>query len=388
MNYNFDEIIDRRNTDSYKYDKCKEVFGTDDILPMWVADMDFRTPQFVFDAIYRRCEHPVLGYTSISKDYFSVISAWINKQHQWQTEEEWMGFMPGIVPGLSFAVQAYTDADAEVIVQPPVYHPFMYSVQKNGRKLVYNPLKVADGRFEMDFDDLESKITPKTKLLLLCNPHNPGGCVWDKDTLVRLAEICAKHNIVVISDEIHADMALPGYKHIPFASVSETAKNIAVTYMAPSKTFNMPALIASYYVISNPELRDKLKRFLERNDVANGNVFAYEATKAVYLQGDEWRKQMLAYVQGNVDYMVDFLAKHVPQIKPMIPEASFLVFLNCKGLEMGGDDLQKFFVQNVKIGMNDGRMFGPGGEGYMRMNVACPRSTVEEAMNRIKNALS
>ena len=383
MTYNFDEIIDRRNTNCVKHDRCLEVFGTNDLLPMWVADMDFRTPDFVFDAIAKRAEHLVLGYTAPPADYFTVISEWIKKLHNWDVKEEWMGFLPGIVPGLSFAVQAYTEAGDEIIIQPPVYHPFIHCVKKNERNLVYNPLRVLDGHFEMDFDNLEKKITAKTRLFILCNPHNPGGKVWAPETLARLAEICAKHNIMVVSDEIHSDMALPGHRHVPFASVSETARNISVTFMAPSKSFNMPGLITSYYIIPNEDLRRKLKAFLEKNDLMGGNIFAYEATKAVYLHGSEWLRQMLDYVQGNIDYVADFLKKNIPQIKPMIPEASFLLFLDCKELGFEPADLQRFFIEKLKLGLNDGCMFGPGGEYYLRMNLACPRSVVEEAMKRI-----
>lgn len=387
MKYNFDEIIDRRHTDCYKYDRLQEVFGTTDVLPMWVADMDFRTPDFIFEAIRKRSEHPVLGYTSLPADYFTVIAQWIEKLHQWKVKEEWLGFLPGIVPGLSFGVQCFTQKGDEVIVQPPVYHPFIHVVEKNDRKLVYNPLKAIGGRYEMDFDDLERKITDKTKLLILCNPHNPGGRVWDRATLERLAEICVKHKITVISDEIHSDMALCDNKHIPFASLSDAAADITVTYMAPSKTFNMPGLITSYYVISNPALRRQLSTFMSKNDVGGGNIFAYQATMAAYRQGDEWRKQMLDYIQGNIDYVMGFLKENIPQIKPMKPEASFLIFLDCTGLGWSDEELPKFFVQNAKLGLNDGRMFGPGGDQHMRMNIGCPRSIVAQAMEQLKKAI-
>ena len=385
MNYNFDEVIDRRGTNCVKYDFCYPAFGTNDLLPMWIADMDFRTPDFIFEAVSKRSAHPLLGYSRPPHDYFCVISNWIRKLHNWETREEWMGFIPGIVQGLSFAVQIFSEAGDEVIIQPPVYQPFIHCVEKNDRKLVYNPLKIVNGQFEMDFDDLEQKITPKTKLLILCSPHNPGGRVWSKTALAQLAEICAKNDIVVVSDEIHADMVLPNQPaHTPFAKVSETAKNISVTFMAPSKLFNMPGLISSYFIIPNVKLREKFFQFLEKNDLINGNIFAYEATKSAYLHGSEWRRQMLEYVQGNIDYVVDFLAQHLPKIKPMIPEASFLIFLDCTELKLSPDELNRLFVEKIKIGLNDGRMFGPGGDYFLRMNVGCPRSVIEEAMERFK----
>ncbi len=387
MIYNFDEIIDRRHTNCYKYDRSLEIFGTEDVLPMWVADMDFRTPDFIFEAIRSRSEHPILGYTMLPENYFTVVADWVYSLHQWKVEENWMGFLPGIVPGLSFAVQSFTAEGDEVIIQPPVYHPFIHVVEKNNRTLVYNPLKELDGRFEMDFEDLERKITPKTKLLILCNPHNPGGRVWSRETLIRLADICAAHNITVISDEIHSDMALRNCKHVPFASVSDKAAEISVTFMAPSKTFNMPALITSYYIAPNAGLRKKFAGFLFKNELTAGNIFAYQATMAVYRHGDEWRRQMLDYVQGNIDYVVDYLKNNIPQIKPMIPEASFLVFLDCKNLGLAPEDVPAFFIKKAGLGLNDGRMFGPGGEQHMRMNVGCPRSIVVNAMENLKKAV-
>lgn len=386
--YDFDEQIDRCGTGCVKYDQRQATFGTDDLLPMWVADMDFRTPDCVFDAIRRRMEHPILGYTSLPADYFRVAARWITERHGWTPREEWMGFLPGIVPGLSFAVQVFTEPGDEVVVQPPVYHPFLHSVERNGRTLVFNPLRIVDGRWEMDFDDLERKLTGHTRLLILCNPHNPGGRLWPRDTLVRLARLCAERGVTVVSDEIHADMALGGRRHIPFASVCDEARDHSITYMSPSKSFNMPGLITSYYIIPNPGLRNRLAAFLEKSELNGGNIFAYEATRAVYLHGREWLDQMLAYVQGNIDLVARFLAERVPAIRPMLPEASFLVFLDCRGLGLEGDDLQRFFIERVKVGMNDGRMFGPGGEGFLRLNVACPRSTVEEALRRMEAAIA
>jgi len=388
MNYNFDEIIDRHHTDAVKIERCKAIFGTEDLIPLWVADMDFRTPDFILDAIRERCEHPILGYTMSPDDFFPSLINWINVHHQWKVKREWVGFLPGIVPGIAFAVQTFSETGDEVIIQPPVYYPFIHVVKKNDRQLVYNHLKVIDGKFEMDFEDLEKKITPKTKLFILCNPHNPGGRAWDAEILKRLAELCAKHNIIVVSDEIHADMALSGYKHTPFASVSETAANISLTYMAPSKTFNMPGLISSSYIIPNASLRSRFTTFLDNSELTGGNIFAYAATLAAYEQGDEWRSQMLAYIQGNVDFIADYLKNNIPQIKPMIPEASFLMWLNCEGLGMEPEALQKFFVQEAGLGLNQGTTFGPGGAYHLRLNVACPRSVLVQAMEQLKVAVS
>lgn len=387
MKYNFDEIIDRRNTDAVKYERCKALYGSDEVLPLWVADMDFRTPDFIFNAIRERCEHPILGYTMPPKEFYPSLIHWIKEHHQWEVKRQWVGFLPGIVPGLSFAVQSLTVPGDEIIVQPPVYYPFFHVVKNNNRIVINNQLKNNHGKYEMDFEDLESKITSNTKLFILCNPHNPGGRVWDVTTLKRLADICAKHNIIVVSDEIHADMVLEGYKHIPFATVSESASRISLTFMAPSKTFNMPGLISSSYIIPNEELRKRFVDFLEASEMTGGNIFAYAASVAAYEKGEEWRKQMLKYVQGNIQFVVDFMKTNIPQIKPMIPEASFLVWLNCEELGMETDELFDFFAKKAGLGLNKGTTFGPGGEYHLRLNVACSRSILKKAMEQLSVAV-
>jgi cystathionine beta-lyase len=388
MTYNFDEIIDRRNTGAVKVERCKALYGSEDVLPLWVADMDFRTPDFIFEAIRERCEHPILGYSMPPKEFYPSLISWINEHHNWLVKRQWIGFLPGIVPGLSFAVQSLTKEGDEIIVQPPVYYPFFHVVQNNKRVLVNNPLKTNNGKFEMDFEDLERKITSNTKLFILCNPHNPGGRVWSAETLRQLAEICSRHNILVVSDEIHADMVLKGHKHTPFATVSEDAAQISLTFMAPSKTFNMPGLISSSYIIPNPELHKRFVDFMEASELTGGNIFAYAATVAAYEKGDEWRKQMLTYVQGNIDFIVDFLKTNIPQIKPMIPEASFLIWLDCKELGMETDDLFDFFAQKAGLGLNKGTTFGQGGEYHLRLNVASSRLILKKAMKQLSKAVN
>jgi len=387
MQYNFDEIIDRRNTGAVKIEMCKKIFGTEDLIPLWVADMDFRTPNFIRNAIIKRNEHPILGYSVPSEDYFKSVINWIDYLHHWKVEREWLGFLPGIVPGLAFAVNAFTQINDEIIIQPPVYPPFINVPSQNGRKVVFNTLKDVNGQFEMDLEDFERKITGKTRLFILCNPHNPGGRIWDMETLKKVAEICYKNGILVVSDEIHSDMALNGNIHIPFASVSEQAEQNSITYMAPSKTFNMAGLISSSYIIPNKEIRRKFSGFLENSELASGNIFAYIAAQAAYENGAVWLKEMLEYVQGNVDYVVNFLKKNIPQIKPMIPQASFLIWLDCSELGMNTNDLQNFMVNVAGLGLNKGTTFGPGGERHLRLNIGCPRSLLEEAMKRIKTAI-
>lgn len=387
MKYNFDEIIDRHNTGAIKIEKCKALFGTDDLIPLWVADMDFRTPEFITNSIIQRLEHPILGYTTACEDYYQSVLNWIEHLHHWKVERQWLGFLPGIVPGLAFSVNAFTQPNDEIIVQPPVYPPFLNVPTKNDRKVVYNPLKEINGRFEMDFDDLERKITGRTRLFILCNPHNPGGRAWDKDTLIQLAEICYMHGILVVSDEIHSDMALPGNRHTPFATASELAEQNSITYMAPSKTFNMAGLISSSYIIPNKDIRKKFSEYLENSELANGNIFAYFAARAAYQNGTEWLKQMIDYIQGNMEYVVDFLHQHVPQIKPMIPQASFLIWLDCSGMNMNSNEIQDFMVKKAKLGLNKGITFGPGGERHLRLNIGCPRSVLNEAMSLLKKAM-
>ena len=388
MKYNFDELIDRRNTGAVKTDLCKKMFGTDDLIPLWVADMDFRTPDFIIDAINNRCKHPILGYTVPDEEYFNSIIRWIDARHGWKLERNWLGFLPGIVPGLAFAVNALTQTGDQIIIQPPVYPPFIHVPSKNGRELIYNPLKVVEGRFEMDLKDLEYKITDRTRMFILCNPHNPGGRTWDADTLIKVAEICHKHGVLVVSDEIHSDMALPGNVHTPFASVSELAEQNSITYMAPSKTFNMAGLVSSSYIIPNSEIRKKFSDFMDNSELANGNIFAYVAAQAAYEKGTEWLSEMISYIQGNVDYIVEFLEKNVPQIKPMIPQASFLIWLDCAGLEMNSHQLQDFMVKEARLGLNKGTTFGPGGEQHLRLNIGCSREVLKQAMEQLKSAIN
>lgn len=387
MKYNFDEIIDRRNTGAIKVDRSKVLFGTENVIPLWVADMDFATPPFIIEAVEKRLKHPILGYSKMPENLLDLFVKWVQDHHQWEIKEDWTGYVRGIVPALSLAVQCFTEKNEEVIVQPPVYYPFFNVINHNGRKVVYNQLVEKDGVYEMDFDDFESKITDKTKMFILCNPHNPGGKVWSRQTLLKIDEICTRKNILVISDEIHADMVLSGLKHVAYASISESAAMNSVTLMAPSKVFNMPGLISSSYIIPNPELRKKYVNHLGVSEMNQGNLFAYEATVAAYEQGEEWRVQMLEYVDANVRFVVEFVSKNIPQIKVMIPEASFLVWLNCEELGMETDELHKFFSLKAGLGLNKGTIFGPGGEYHLRLNVATPRSVLEKAMIQLKLAI-
>lgn len=385
MKYNFDEIIPRKNSDCLKYDKLQEMFGTDDALSMWIADMDFRTPPFVIEALRRRLDHEVLGYTFCSPKWKPAIQNWVSRHYGWEVKEEEIGFVGGIVPAISFAVQCFTAPGDKILIQPPVYHPYHHVVKDLGRTLVYNPLRLVDGQFEVDFEDFESKIVG-CKLFLLCNPHNPGGRVWNADELVRIADICAKNGVIVISDEIHCDMALTGYKHTVFATVSEAAAQNSVTLMAASKTFNIAGLKSSYHIIQNEALRKQYSEYLTRSELDTAHLFATTAVAVAYNEGDEWLAQMLQYVEENIAFLDKYLKENMPKISFIRPQASYLVFLDARELGMPQERLVEFFLKEAKVAMNDGTMFGQEGAGFMRMNLGCPRATLLQALEQIKAA--
>lgn len=385
MKYNFDEIIPRKNSDCLKYDKLQEMFGTDDALSMWIADMDFRTPPFVIEALRRRLDHEVLGYTFCSPQWKPAIQNWVSRHYGWDVKEEEIGFVGGIVPAISFAVQCFTAPNDKILIQPPVYHPYHHVVKDLGRTLVYNPLRLVNGQFEMDFEDLERKIAG-CKLFLLCNPHNPGGRVWNADELVRIADICARNGVIVISDEIHCDMALTGYKHTVFATVSEAAAQNSVTLMAASKTFNIAGLKSSYHIIQNEALRKQYSEYLTRSELDTAHLFATTAVAVAYNEGDEWLAQMLQYVEENIAFLDKYLKENMPKISFIRPQASYLVFLDTRELGMPQERLVEFFLKEAKVAMNDGTMFGQEGAGFMRMNLGCPRATLQQALEQIKAA--
>ncbi|MBQ8364971.1 MAG: pyridoxal phosphate-dependent aminotransferase [Bacteroidaceae bacterium] len=385
MKYNFDEIIPRKNSDCLKYDKLQEMFGTDDALSMWIADMDFRTPPFVIEALRRRLDHEVLGYTFCSPKWKPAIQSWVSRRYGWNVKEEEIGFVGGIVPAISFAVQCFTAPNDKILIQPPVYHPYHHVVKDLGRTLVYNPLRLVNGQYEMDFEDFERKAVG-CKLFLLCNPHNPGGRVWNADELSRIADICAKNGVIVISDEIHCDMALTGYKHTVFATVSEAAAQNSVTLMAASKTFNIAGLKSSYHIIKNEALRKQYCEYLTRSELDTAHLFATTAVAVAYNEGDEWLVQMLQYVEENIAYLDKYLKENMPKISFIRPQASYLVFLDARELGMPQEKLVNFFLKEAKVAMNDGTMFGQEGAGFMRMNLGCPRATLEQALKQIKVA--
>jgi cystathionine beta-lyase len=384
--YNFDEIVDRHNTNCLKVDGLNERFGNADLIPLWVADMDFRTPDFIVDAIKKRCEHEIFGYTFAPDDYCTSIVEWLYRKHRWGVEREWISYIPGIVKGIAFALDCFTRPGDRVVIQPPVYHPFRLVPEMQGRQVVCNPLKLVDGRYRMDFEHLEAVIDGQCRALILCSPHNPGGVVWEKETLVTLAELCARHGILVISDEIHAEMVYPEYTHHPFPTVSEAAAACSITFMAPSKTFNIAGIVTSYAVVTDARLRNRFFSYLKARELDEGTIFAYEATAAAYRHGAQWLQQMCGYVAGNVDFVTDYLNREIPAIKVYRPQASFLIWLDCRELGLSQKELVALFRDKAGLALNDGTMFGPGGEGYMRMNAGCPRAVLKKALEQLQVA--
>ncbi len=383
MIYDFDKPVDRRGSGDLKHEVLQERYGRSDLLPLWVADMDWETPSFITDALKARLEHSLFGYTVEPKEYWQTVQRWIEDHHQWHVEREWLTYIPGIVKGIGMVINFFLEEDAKVIVQPPIYHPFFLTPRGNQREVVWNPLK----GYQMDFDNLEQVCDEKCCLLILSNPHNPAGIVWDKETLQRLAHFAKEHNLLVISDEIHADMALWGNRHIPFASVSDEAAEVSITFGAPTKTFNMAGIVSSWAIIPNPQLRTPFYRWLTANEWNEPHLFAPIATLAALQQGEEWRQQMLRYVESNIDFLIDYCQQYLPQIKPLRPQASFLVWLDCRDLRLNHQELVDLFVNQAHLALNDGEMFGSGGAGFMRLNVGTQRCVLQEALERLRKCV-
>ena len=385
--YDFNTPIDRRGTHCVKFDALKEMYGREDLLSLWVADMDFATPDFIIDALKRRLDHPVLGYPVQYDGYWQSVVDWIRSHHGWQVEREWMRYIPGIVKGIGMVVNVFTKPGDKIIIQPPVYHPFRLVPEHNDREIVMNPLRQVGDTYEMDFEQLEQVIDDKCKILILANPHNPVGITWSRDTLVRLADIAVKHNLIVISDEIHCDMALYGNKHIPFASVSENAVRCSITFGAPSKTFNIAGIVSSYAIVPDPVLREKFFAWLTANEMDMATIFAMVATEAAFTEGEEWRQQMLAHIESNIDFVDEYLKANIPEVHAKKPQASNLVWLDFSALGLPHDKLIDMLVNDARLAMNDGAMFGIGGEQHTRLNVGTQRAVLEQAMKQLKEAI-
>jgi cysteine-S-conjugate beta-lyase len=386
--WNFDEPSNREGTNCIKYDLREEIFGVKDVIPMWVADMDFKTPDFIIKSLQNRLDHEIFGYSFRPPEYFLSIIDWIERRHNWSVEKGWICFCPGIVPALNLCTLAFTQPGDSIIVQPPVYFPFFSAVESHGRKLIYNRLNESDGKWVMDYDSLVAGIDGKTKMIIISNPHNPTGRVWSQDELNKLADICLKNNILILSDEIHCDLILPGFRHTPVASLNEKISENTITCIAPSKTFNLAGLSTSSVIISNPVLRKAFHRIVENLHVGNGNIFGTIASIAAYSHGHQWLDALLDYIDHNIDFVENYCNKMIPEIIPVQPEATYMIWLDCRKFGMTGKELQNFFVNRAGVGMNEGSTFGPGGEGFMRMNLATTHQTVMRAMEQIEKAVS
>jgi cystathionine beta-lyase len=391
MKYNFDESIDRTNYHSVKWDELKTKFGDipEDVLPMWIADMEFRSPQPVIEAIKKAAEHGIYGYTSRPLSYYQAIIDWMEKRHNWKVKKDWLVFSPGVVPALSFIIRAFTQPGDKVIVQPPVYYPFFRVIENNGCHVVNNPLKLSNKKYFMDYDDLERKVDdPRVKLIILCSPHNPVGRVWQKEELIILGEICLEHNIIVVSDEIHADILFKGYRHIPFASISPAFAHHSITCTAPSKTFNLAGLQTSSIIIPNKKYCRIYENILDSLALDENSVFGLVALEAAYRDGEEWLEQLLSYLNENLKFLMKYFKERIPKIKVIKPEGTYLVWLDCRQLGFNAKGLNNFMIKKSGVALDDGYWFGTEGEGFMRINIACPRSFLEEGLKRIERAIN
>lgn len=382
----FDEVINRKGTNSLKWDMLIERYGRDDLLPLWVADMDFRAPEPVLRALREKVDHGIFGYPAPSKEVDLAVQGWLKRRYDWEIDPSAIVYQQGVVPSISFIIQAFSEPGDEVIIQTPVYYPFFDVVAKNDRHLLRNPLSFDGDRYEMDFDHLESIITEKTKILLLCHPHNPVGRVWKRDELERLAEICQKHDLIVISDEIHADLLFKGQKHIPFASLNDDTKMRTFTCLAPTKTFNLAGIQASYVVIENEQYRRKFVKYVQSTFTSTGNVFSSVATQAAYTYGEPWLEELMDYVETNYHFVKEYVKEHMPVLRVMDCEGTYLLWLDCSKLPLTAPERKRWLIEEAKVALNHGPIFGEEGKNFERMNLACPRETLREGLERIRKA--
>ncbi|MBW2060275.1 MAG: PatB family C-S lyase [Deltaproteobacteria bacterium] len=387
MKYDFDKIIDRRNTSCAKWDAVEPLYGDKEVLPMWVADMDFKAPPPVIEALKKQADHGIFGYTFKPLSYYEPLLRWLERRQGWKVEKEWLTYSPGVVTALNVCVLALTQPGDKIILQPPVYYPFFRVVLNNGRQVVNNPLKFENGRYLMDFDDLDKRISSRTRLMIISSPHNPVGRAWEQEELVRLGQFCLKNDIVLISDEIHSDLIYPGHKHIPTASISEELSLKTITCVAPSKTFNLAGLKTSVIIIPDPKLRQRFNIMLGNIGIGMDNSFGLVALESAYQYGEEWLDQLLEYLRQNMEFSISYFEEKIPQIKVIRPEATYLLWLDCRKLGLNNEELKKFMIKKAKVGLDDGPPFGPGGEGFQRMNIACPRAVLEQGLKRIESAV-
>ncbi|MED3691214.1 PatB family C-S lyase [Peribacillus butanolivorans] len=386
----FEEHINRENTGSVKWDKnsLKSLYGREDVLPMWVADMDFPSPEGIQKALIERLNHPIFGYTVPSETVFTEIQSWLRDQHSWPITKEWISFSSGVVSAIGTTIQAFTNPGDKILVQSPVYTPFFDMVKNNDREVVNSPLIIEDDRFKIDFTDFEDKLKSGVKLFLFCSPHNPGGRVWTKDELLRIGELCVKYDVIIVSDEIHADLFHSTSRHYPIASLSEQLSDITVTLMAPSKTFNIAGIQASFLITSNEKLQKQLQKAQTKLAFHGLNILALTAMEAAYREGLPWLKDMIAYIEGNIKVAEEFIAAEIPALHVMHPDASYLLWINCRDLGLNDKEIKERLIHQGKLALEPGSKYGPGGEGFVRMNIGCSRSVLLDGLNRLKLAFS
>ena len=389
MPTNFDEIIDRKNTSCLKYDFAAERGYPADILPFWVADMDFRAPAPVIAAIKERADHGIFGYTQVKDDYFAVLENWFRTRHNWAIERRDLIVTPGVVFAVAAAIRTFTNPNDSVLIQPPVYYPFANMIRQNDRTLIDNPLHLRNGHYEIDFEDFEQKIVAhKIKLFILCSPHNPVGRVWTRAELEQLAAICLRHNVIVVADEIHEEFVRPGFRHIPFASLSEETAAITLTCTSPSKTFNLAGLQISNIFIRNEELRRRFKEELSRTGYDEPNTLGLAGAKAAYAHGAAWHAQLLAYLEENHVRAKEFIATHLPKVKLIEPEGTYLLWLDFSAYGLADEALNEKIIRDAHLWLDDGPIFGAGGSGFQRINIACPWATLEQGLKNLAAAFA
>jgi len=387
MKYNFDEHHDRSENQAIKLEFLEPMFGEKELLPMWVADMDFPAAQPILDALKERLEQGIFGYTALSDTYYNAFVKWVDRRHNWSIKKDHLIYSPGVVPSLIFSVLTMTNPGDKVIIQTPVYGPFKSTVENHGRQVVLNPLNKTQEGYKMDLEDLKSKIDDQTKMILFCNPHNPVGKVWSKEDLQGLAELVVEHDLVLVSDEIHSDLILKGHKHFPIASFNKEIASRTITCMAPTKTFNLAGLQTSVLVVENDEMREKLKHQFEIMDLKINNCFGQVAFEAAYDHGEEWLDQLLDYIEGNIDFSMDYIEKNIPEISVSKPEGTYLMWFDMSSLNLTHKELMDFVVKEAKLAMTSGDFFGQEGRGYMRYNVATTRAKVKKGLEQLETAI-
>ncbi|MCJ8009467.1 MalY/PatB family protein [Lederbergia wuyishanensis] len=384
--YNFDEKVDRKNTSSVKWDGMKAVFGKNELLPMWVADMDFPPPSEVLETMKQRVDHGVFGYTIIGDTTSKAIINWVSKRHGWDINPSWLMYSHGVVPSIGMAIRAFTEVGDKVMLQSPVYTPFFNMIESNMREVINSPLVLKNGRYEIDFTDFEEKLKSGVKLFLLCSPHNPAGRVWSKEELTKIAELCREYGVIIASDEIHADIVSPPYKHIPICTLDPSYSDFIITFMAPSKTFNLAGLQSSFIVVQNVEMRKKLQDIQKKEGFHTLNTFGIIAMEAAYQYGEKWLEDALDYIKDNIKILKEGIENYLPELKVIEPEGTYLVWVDCRATGLDDKEIRQRLLEKAGLAVNFGNSYGQGGEGFIRINTACPRSIIEEGIERLKLA--